>query len=262
METVESFIHSFIHPFIQVSDPAPSRFQAPVSSNWLNCSLKDVTFHLSQRRRPDPLRGRGGDPSAPPWDPKQPLSEGPRPTRTLSAHREHKPELPERPHRNPHLARPPGKGGPLGPEEGEAGLAPARGPEPAPPRPALAPAAGSAPPPPYQGFGYVPPLGDVFAVLLVSHPDPLFGHHGSGARKCSRLPLQGFPRVSPGRGRARPARPGRCRWQGAAPEPRAPRSPAPNEPAPERGQSPDGSNLSSQETLSYFLAILPVPPAT
>lgn len=46
------------------------------------------------------------------------------------------------------------------------------------------------------------------------------------------------------------------------PEPRSPRSRSPSEPAPERGQRPDGSNLSSQETLSDFLAILPVPPAT
>lgn len=51
--------------------------------------------------------------------------------------------------------------------------------------------------PPYQGFGDVPPLGDVFAVLLVSHPDPLFGHHGLGAVKCSRRSPARMPGLVP-----------------------------------------------------------------
>jgi hypothetical protein len=58
-----------------------------------------------------------------------------------------------------------------------------------------------------------------------------------------------------------PCGPGAAGGQ-ARPEPRAPYAPSPSQPAPERGQRPDGSNLSSQETLSDFLAILPVPPAT
>lgn len=40
----------------------------------------------------------------------------------------------------------------------------------------------------HRGFGHVPPLGDVLAVLLVRHADPLLGHHvrllGSAAWFC------------------------------------------------------------------------------
>lgn len=57
----------------------------------------------------------------------------------------------------------------------------------------------------------------------------------------------------------RPARALQVARRGGAP--RTP-LPVPSQPAPERGQRADGSNLSSQETLSDFLAILPVPPAT
>lgn len=65
------------------------------------------------------------------------------------------------------------------------------------------------------------------------------------------------PRVSPRQGRARPAAPALQ----VARRGREPRAPCPQPPTspPKRGRSADGSNLSSQETLSDFLAILPVP---
>lgn len=43
----------------------------------------------------------------------------------------------------------------------------------------------SPPSPPHQGLGHVASLSDVLAVLLISHPDPLLGHHGRAERLSS-----------------------------------------------------------------------------
>lgn len=147
------------------------------------------------------------------------LGESP-PTRALSAHEKAEQSAPPRARLGP-----PACGTP---EEGPGGLAPSPRPaRPAPLRPAgPASSARPAPPPPYQGFGYVSPLGDVFAVLLVSHPDPLFGHHGLGAWGCSRLPPATMAGVSRSRSAPRLARALQVARHG-----RAPRTPLP-EPQP------------------------------
>lgn len=146
----------------------------------------------------------------------------------------HQPE-PSPPTREPSSLRPHSPAGspqPAGPRRrGREAWLRAHGP-PAPPCSALlrpagpASSAGPAPPPPYQGFGYVSPLGDVFAVLLVSHPDPLFGHHGLGAWGCSRLPPARMAGVSRSRKAPRLARALQVARRG-----RAPRTPLP-EPQP------------------------------
>lgn len=150
-----------------------------------------------------------------PWQPQQSLPGGhdlPGPSPPPRAPARPAPRRPRRALRAPSAA------GPAGGGRGVRSWGPA--PRPAPPR------SPPGPPPPYQGFGYVAPLGDVFAVLLVSHPDPLFGHHGLGSWKNSELPPARTPRVSPRPGRARPLGPGRCRWRGAPPGP-APPAPHP-----------------------------------
>lgn len=70
--------------------------------------------------------------------------------------------------------------------------------------------------------------------------------------------------MSPGRAERVPPAPGAA---GGQARPRGPAHPAAQPPPSRlrreaRARSPDGSNLSSQETLSYFLAILPVLPTT
>lgn len=162
------------------------------------------------------------------WQPQQPHPEGPR--RAGPSPRARAPVRPaappaSSPRRVGGGARRRGRRGRRGgrgAEELEARPAPAARARPRPaPRPAL-PAPRSAPPPPYQGFGYVPPLRDVFAVLLVSHPDPLFGHHGLGSRKNSGLPPARTPRVSRRRGRARPLGPGAAGGKARPPASRRP----------------------------------------
>ena len=91
-------IHSFIH---STNDLAPARFLSLVSSSGFNSSLKDVTLIFPRDK--DSVLSWGG-PSAPPW---QPLPEGPRPTRVLSAHASPSP----RPGRGgAHFSAPPGAG--------------------------------------------------------------------------------------------------------------------------------------------------------
>ena len=245
-------IHSFIHSFNK-TELAPPRFQAPASSSWFNCSLKDVSFVFPRDK--GPVLSWGG-PSAPPRWPQQPLPEGPRPTRAPSAPASTSPRRGE-----PGPQRPP-RGTP---REGQPGALGRGRLAPRPPSPAR-----SGPAPPGQRRPRLTrvlatfPLWVIFLLCFsLAIRMRCLATMARALGNALDSHLQGSPpSVSPRQGQARPAGPGRCRWQRAAPEPRAPRSPAPNEPAPERGQSPDGSNLSSQETLSYFLAILPVPPAT
>lgn len=153
------------------------------------------------------------------------------PTRALSAHEKAEQSAPPEPSPGPPVYGTP--------EEGPGGLAlsprPARS---APLRPAgPASSARPAPPTPYQGFGYVSPLGDVFAVLLVSHPDPLFGHHGLGAWRCSRLPPARMAGVSRCRRSPRPARALQVARRGRAPHTPLPEpQPAGSRERPARGR--------------------------
>lgn len=137
-------------------------FLSLVSSSGLNSSLKDVTL-IFPRDKDSVQEAFCASVAATPRGAT--ASQGPlRPRRAKCAPRPWPEPIPQRP-RVPDPAR--GDG----PRRGGGGVG--GGPEPAalrPPRPGPAPRLSVHAAPALPGFGYVPPLGDVFAVLLVGHP--------------------------------------------------------------------------------------------